>query len=122
METTTENDNRTLDCGHKPSPHSEHTTGTARFGGKEICWECANKMELDTFLTAKKYFCYLSGDGRKLATWPGGELAKVTGETKSRSGFFRSSITRVWATDKNGQHWYGQGPGRGMCVKVRRVK
>lgn len=40
-----------LDCGHKPSPHGEHTTGTAHTtDGKVICWECAAMGDLGRML------------------------------------------------------------------------
>lgn len=63
-----------LSCGHAPSPHSQHTTGTAHTrDGREICWDCASKEELDSMIEDGKNYMYLSRDGNawKVANWTG---------------------------------------------------
>src|SRR5712692_4627073 len=67
-----------LDCGHQPSSHGDYATGTARTGdGREICWDCANKEEWGAMSRSDKYMAYLSGDGERVTTWPGGLLGRI---------------------------------------------
>ncbi len=68
------------------------------------------------------YVCYLSSDGKTLTTWTGDELARVTRETSSRTGWQRSSMTHIRAVAPDGSQWHGKGAGRGMCLKIHRVK
>ncbi len=112
----------TLACGHKPSPHGDHTTGTG-YGadGVEVCWDCCNVRELTAFLAADKYCAYLSGDGKSITTWPGGLLARVTWSHKVRHGFC-GQLTRFDAVASDGSKWYGTSPGNGMYCRLRRRK
>ena len=71
---------------------------------------------------AERYVCYLSGDGKQLTTWTGDELATVTRETTSRTGFHGSTLTHIRAIAPDGSTWYGKGAGRGMCIMIRRAK
>ncbi len=110
-----------LSCGHNPSPHDPHTTGTAFLpDGREICWDCADALERERMLTESKIGAYLSGDGTAITTWSGGKLARVTGKVTRRVGFGRTSQVFWNATDDNGARWYGRSQGFGMCTMMRR--
>lgn len=120
----------TLDCGHEPSPHSEHTTGTARTqDGREVCWKCSYAMERAALLTEKCYMAYLTRGSeprgqRVLTTWPGQLLARVTSSnTVKRRGFYGAAfeLTYFRAADVHGQRWYGTSLGIGMYARMRRV-
>lgn len=117
---------KTLTCGHEPSPHGEHTTGTATLpDGREVCWACADDWAREDIRTGGTYFAYLSSDGRQLTTWSGGRLADVTRLSKSRHfGFYGVSydVVHFRAVDVHGARWYGTSPGRGMYARMRRAK
>jgi subtilase family serine protease len=113
---------RTLDCGHEPSPHSEHTTGTAHTAdGREVCWTCADSEHRESLKSDKRTTGYLSGDGSAITTWTGGVLMTVTRENQTRAGFGHG-LTYLRATDTHGQQWYGSSPGRNMYASLRRSK
>ncbi len=122
-----------LSCGHEPSPHGAHTTGTARRSdGSAICWTCADREQRDALKTAQTYTAYLThlktDDGYVkasiLTTWTGGHLANVTRLWQTRIGGFlgRQTIYRFRATDVHGQQWYGTSPGPGMYARMHRAK
>ena len=112
----------TTACGHEPSPHAEHTTGTAhRPDGTEICWDCALAEERQAMRTVPAMFAYLSGDGQSVTTWTGGLLMRVTGAWTRPVGFGRRpSRTYLRARDVHGAEWYGTSPGRGMYARMKR--
>lgn len=132
-------DMRILDCGHYPSPHSTHTTGTARTAdNQEICWDCADNEQRAELLTTDKFFAYLSiakpetlgkdetfvwFKGKespcRLTTWSGGTLANVRRLWKTRNNF-AGWIWRFWAIDAHGQWWYGTSPGVGMYARMHK--
>jgi hypothetical protein len=99
------------------------TTGyaTLRDSGERICYACADAQQRADMLTADKYGVYLSSDGKTLTTWTGGELARVTSETTSRTGFHGTKLTHIRAVGA-GAKWYGKGAGRGMCLTIHRAK
>lgn len=119
---------KSLDCGHEPSPHGEHTTGTAHTSdGREVCWDCALREELESLKTRQQYTAYLSRDERNvpvLTNWPGSVLARVTNAWEvSAGGFCRGQkIWRFRATDVHGNRWYGTSPGFGMYARMHRAK
>lgn len=127
--TQADRDNRILDCGHKPSEHGEHTTGTAHFTNKdgtktEICCACADERQRADLLTNDKYCAYVSSNGKELNTWTGGKLGTITAESQVRS-WRNSSFGDLFAysiTDVHGQRWYGRGSGRGMLLTIRKCK
>lgn len=90
--------------------------------GERICYNCANANERAEMTRAAVYVAYLSGDGSKIATWPGGELARVFRESESRTGWQGSKITHIRARAFDGSLWYGKGAGRGMVMRIRRAK
>ena len=62
-----------LDCGHKPSPCSDMTTGYGETDGKHYCYDCCAERDKDHMRKHGKITLYLStGDeGRHYVTnWP----------------------------------------------------
>jgi hypothetical protein len=119
---------RILDCGHEPSPHGPHTTGTARTQeGTEICWDCALANERDALLTERKFTAYLVRDAKSrewfVTTWPGGLLMDVTRIYKGRRATWRGYQPCYYfrARDVHGQDWVGQGEGEGVYCRLRRA-
>lgn len=118
----TERDNRILDCGHKPSPHSDCTTGTAHTqDGREICWECSYQQELKAMSQSDRYSGYISEDGKQITTWPGQTLATIT-YLHTGNHNMAGKMTYFRAVAKDGSHWHGRGHGLGMLCHLRRSK
>lgn len=112
-----------LTCGHDPSPHSEHTTGTAHLpDDREVCWDCADAWTRERMRTVDTLGAYLSGDGTAITTWSGGKLANVTYKTTHRVGFGRTSQVFWNATDDTGRNWYGRSQGCGMFTVMHARK
>lgn len=117
----TTKDDRILDCGHKPSPHSECTTGTAHTqDGREICWDCSNLREREAMANAQRYGAYLNGDGSEVHTWPGGKLGTVT-QSWERKNNMAGRLTHLRVTAFDGSRWWGTSPGRGMYCRLHRA-
>lgn len=122
---TASNDNRILDCGHKPNPHSQMTTGTAKWRQsdgtiKEICLDCSYKLELDEMSSSERYVGYLSMDCRTLTTWPGRVMGNVVSLTKVRQ-CLDGVMCYVRVRDTKGNIWIGRGIA-GCCCSLRRAK
>ena len=119
-----------LQCGHKPSPHGEHTTGTAHPDGREICWDCADewtRQETAKTLPGKHTpGLYLTeSQGRLfLTTWSGGAVLDVTEWRYVSCGGFASRVKRITfkALDSHFRRYYGTSPGIGMYARTRRAK
>lgn len=115
-----------LDCGHQPSPHGPHTTGTAHTqDGREVCWSCSDDMERTELKTTNRTIGYLDRDQRTVTTWPGGHLMNVTHTTQHRgctpTGGYYSTV-HLRAIDVHGQHWHGTSAGPSMCAHLRKSK
>ncbi len=111
-----------LDCGHEPSPHSTHTTGTGHTPeGKEICWSCCNEGERTALKLSDKYLAYLSGNGLLIITWPGGKLGDVTYLRESWHNI-GGKLLHLRMTDVHGQKWFGTSPSKGSYCKLRKIK
>lgn len=100
----------TLSCGHEPSPHSEHTTGTAHTACKcvgtgkgthrpdcesrEICWSCADALQREELKSARTFTAYLV----KIST-PGIRpvLSKVAYEAQSITTFTPTHELQTWS-------------------------
>jgi hypothetical protein len=108
-----------LDCGHQASPHSDCTTATGHFDGRELCWDCCNEIEREAFAKAQHYTAYLSGGGKQITTWPGGVLATVTALWAVRNNF-AGEILRIRCVAPDSSQWYGTAPGRGMYCRLHR--
>lgn len=134
---------RNLACGHPPTPPTHFystgvpiTTGYARMhkgctvpstgkrirAGGRACYSCTDECQRRDMALADVFLCYLASDGRTMTTWTGGQLARVTSETTSRTGWYRSRITHVRAVAPDGSVWYGKGAGRGMFIRIHRAK
>ena len=112
------------DCGHPESPHSSFTRGFGRDAdGKTYCYDCCAEGDRRRMRETGRIVAYLSSDGNTVQNWPGTVLARVTQETKRRMyGCCVSDRTFIRAVAPDGSRWYGQGPGRGMYVNLRKAK
>ena len=66
-------DDTILDCGHTPSEHGPHTTGTAHTpDGREICWQCAGNEERAAMIESGNGTMYTTKkDGKwRVTNWP----------------------------------------------------
>lgn len=109
-----------LACGHEPSPHDAHTTGTAVLpDGKEICWSCSDAWVLNHMAAHDKITAYMSQDGQSVTTWNGTKIARITRSTTHRIGFYRTERVYFRATDETGKKWHGQSAGPCMSVTMR---
>jgi hypothetical protein len=116
-----------LSCGHRPSPHDSHTTGTARIpmeGGAraEVCWSCADDHIRGLMRSGAMVVGYLSEDGKSLTSWSGGKLADVTGIVERRGVGFGGGTRTYWSAIGEGRKWYGSSTGRGMVTTMRARK
>lgn len=123
-------DDRILSCGHKPSPHSEHTTGTTGTAhtpdGREICCQCADAEQVEALKDrTKPVGAYLAGDGRTVTTWTGGKLGTVTASSTVRlarwSAFHGRTMQAIRVRDVHGNMWHGR-TSPGMSVNLRPCK
>jgi hypothetical protein len=118
METT-----RILSCGHEPSPHSEHTTGTAHTtDGREICWACADNESREQMKTAASFVVYV-GDNN-VTTWTGGNLGGILYRSVTHIFGHKGIAYRI--RDVHGQVWHGRHAGmfsgKGCALRIRRCK
>lgn len=115
-----------LSCGHEPSPHNEHATGTAHMpDGSEVCWDCADASQRAQMTTGAPFVGYLASDGQSITTWSGGKLARVTGNLPRKVGFRGVMSDRrhyLRAIDDTGKRWHGTSPGPGMYARMRPSK
>jgi hypothetical protein len=96
------------DCGHPPSPHGSHTTGTAITpDNREICWTCADELILQSMREHGVVTGYLSQNDTVIETCSGGKLAEVVYTKVSKVGFGRMPRTYYRAVDVYGRLWYG---------------
>jgi hypothetical protein len=119
----------TLSCGHAPSPHGEHTTGTAWLPQDpptppiEVCWDCADEHVRSQMRLGAPVGAYLSGDGKTIQTWSGGKLADVTESVERRCGGFARGVTRIyWKASGEGRTWHGSTAGRNIVTTMRATK
>ena len=111
-----------LSCSHEPSPHGEHTTGTAYTkDGREICWTCADVEQRESLKIERHVMAYLNHDRSQLTTWTGGLLARITCAWQVYNNF-AGRIWRFRAVDVHGQKWYGTSPGPNMYARMHKVK
>jgi len=112
-----------LACGHRPSPHGEHTTGTCGLpDGREVCWTCGDAWQREQMRTSDTCFAYLASDGQSVTSWSGGVLARVTQRTERKVGFHRTTRIYLHAVDTDGRKWHGTSPGPGMYVRLYATK
>lgn len=115
------------DCGHVPAPvpPGGGATGYARtHDGRTLCYPCADAAQRAEIAAAEpgaRHGGYLASDGRTVTTWTGGRLAYVWREWVTAEGFGGRTV-RVWACDAAGGWWSGRGPGRGMYLRLYRLR
>lgn len=124
---TTVDTHTMLDCGHAPQPTYYAGTDKVLFSGyatlpdsgRKVCPDCADDMhraQLAALKPGGRFYGYLSSDGRRVTSWTGGELARVTRVT----GNARQTFIRAVA---NGVHYAGVGPAEsGTYVALRLVR
>lgn len=112
-----------LACGHAPSPHGEHTTGTAHMPDRrEVCWECADAHQRERMRTESEIVAYLNTDGSQVTTWSGGTLGTVTRRVTRRVGFHGSTRHYLTVCDTDGRMWHGTSPGPDMYARLHASK
>lgn len=65
---------------------------------------------------------YVSQDERSITDFNGNALLRVTRRSVTRTGFYRSTVSRYWAVSDTGAAYYGAGAGGSMSIRMRRVK
>lgn len=112
-----------LDCGHiLVKPEGVGTGYATTPNDFTMCYPCADEWQRSEMANSNEAFGYLAGDHKYITTWTGGELARVVGYGKDRSGFYRSEIHYVRAVAPDGSQWYGRNGGEGMSIKIKRAK
>lgn len=99
----------TLSCGHEPSEHGPHTTGTAHTSdGQEICWECAGKQERQYMVDHGENTMYLSRKGSQyyVQNWPG-TLEFPTGAPQRGVHNICRYRFDFWFAGPDGYIWHG---------------
>lgn len=111
-------------CGAvKVFPTGRIGTGYGVQHGQMFCYTCCAQNDREALAKRPaKFFAYLAGDGKRVTSWPGEDLARVTHLGYSRSGWHGSKIYRFHARDTSGQWWQGIGPGPGMYCTLRPLK
>ena len=71
---------------------------------------------------SKPFCCYLSSDGKTVSGWKGNALGRVTWSSKSRTGWYGSTLPHVRVIDLHGNPCHGKGAGRGMFIRLHPSK
>lgn len=119
-----------LACGHEPSAHGPHTTGTCKLPyGREVCVDCGNVWEAEQLKTAQHWSGYMKltwdspagySDRGQITNWVGHVIGTCHDVGRYRGNFggwiytFRATI--------GGAAWYGRGTGHGMICHLHRSK
>lgn len=125
---TMTDDTTMADCGHTydpPGPNGGASGYAVTLEGATLCYDCADNLERVDMATHDDMFAYVAGDGRHITTWTGGQLARVTSESRpdirhTPTGGRYETIYYV-AVAADGSVWRGRGPGRGMYVRLKRA-
>jgi hypothetical protein len=107
----------TLFCGHGPSEHGEHTTGTAHYrvngntDTREICWDCAALIDVGHMLKmghSGQLPLYLTcnDSGWSVSNWPGSLRFPVMRIKKGKHNIGRTRAD-VWFVGPDGFMWHG---------------
>lgn len=115
-----------LHCGHEPSEHGEHTTGTAHMNdGHVICWDCAGMRDLGRMLldgNSRSLPLYLHNG--KVSNWPGTLTFPIMGQRKG-SHNIGGTRTDVWFVGPDAHVWHGVSIGEYTeivhCKRTREV-
>lgn len=105
------------DCGHSVEPTGIGTGYATTLDGRKLCYACADEAQRAEMATSERFVAYVSSDGKRVTTWTGGELARVTASWQDMAGRRRY----VRAVDPSGARWHGVGPVEtGDYVSLRR--
>lgn len=130
------NDDRILSCGHKPSPHSDFTTGTSwlppegDLPKREVCWDCSLTWELLMMRKTGLAMLYLQETPElkllRVVTWPGQLVSLRVQRLGDASGAFRGYSRKpngfYIRFEFDGYWWSGYTPGVGSYIRARRTK
>jgi hypothetical protein len=120
-----------LDCGHKPSPHNDFTTG---YGvddkGKKSCYDCCLKWEKEQMRKYGNVMAYHSrmktgGPGtyepHAVTLWPGNVISDqvhILSHLTDNFGGERTYLRFVF----EGEIWSGFSMGEGTYLRAKRTK
>lgn len=120
-------DPEVLDCGHDAKPDGIKAGYATRADGTRICYDCADREQVEALKTADTFVGYLSNGPQgkqtsyRLTTWTGGHLATV-GTLVRRDHNIGGFLYYINAIDAHGQQWHGTSPGPGMYARMRKNK
>jgi hypothetical protein len=109
------------DCNTLCDSYGIHKPWGRTHDGKVCCHDCCHKREEAEFLLSQRYTAYLSGDAKRITTWPGGQLARVMFVKRVRHNM-AGYVYRVWAKDSKGREWYSQCGIPGQVIRLRLLK
>lgn len=111
-------------CGAvKTFPLAGCGTGYGVKHSQMFCYDCCSANQREELQAHKgPFYCYVSGDGDKATSWPGGVLGKVHAYGETRAGWNRGTIARFHVRDSFGNWWQGRGKGKGMACTLRPMK
>ena len=98
-----------LDCGHEPSPHSEHTTGYGTYNDdKTYCYTCCAKRDRKAMIETGRATLYLvkHSVNESVVNWPGSLSFPVR---SIHIGHHNIAGKRydVWFIGPDGSKWHG---------------
>jgi hypothetical protein len=119
-----------LDCGHSPTPHSEHTTGYGRDAqGKKHCYACCAEQDkaqmraegkINLYLVQNKTHC--TWPTHKFTNWPGSLEFPAHGvKVAKRGGGFGCQRTDAWFIFE-GYWWHTVNRGDSQIARCKRTK
>jgi hypothetical protein len=116
------------DCGHDVDT-SAHGCGTGMARNDDdstMCYPCADESQRAAIAGADTFGGYVSADRRRITTWTGGELARVTyhgvGDPQYTATGGRWSTRYVRAVTPDGRRWYGRGNADWDCIRLRAAR
>lgn len=113
-------------CGATFQP-SGCATGYATLpNGTRICYDCANKIEIEDLKDRSKPIVAYVGKDNSITTWTGKKLMTITRAwpcqlTRQSVWHSKKSYMSIHAVDIHGGHWTGRGS-EGIAIKLRPVK
>jgi hypothetical protein len=108
----------------KPTPEGLGTGYAVHDGNRMFCYECSDKVQREELRDRKPTVAYLSGDGKHVTTWTGGNLMRVLWSTPCRltrhSWMHGNQYRSIRARDSHGAEWIGRGS-PGIAIRLRPV-
>jgi hypothetical protein len=116
-------------CCHKVKATSGNgcTSGYAVMPDNSLfCFECADESQRNDLKDRSKPFvAYVGSDGKRITTWTGGLLMRVTQswpcQLTRKSHWHGKNYSCIRATDVHGGRWFGRGS-PGVAIKLRPSK